>query len=138
MRVDLERVVTRFPDAVLSGVDDDGWPASVRCRPRYDRARAVLRCDRAPGVEIVEGRASLLWHAHDARLGRLRSFLVQGELVADGAEWVVTPTRVRAGPGMSGPLGDVAVFGAARRRAGRYLAARGLARPRVPWDRLRS
>ena len=129
MRVDLERVVTRFPDAVLSGVDDDGWPASVRCRPRYDRAQAVLRCDRAPGVEIVEGRASLLWHAHDARLGRLRSLLVQGELVADGAEWVVTPTRV---------LGDVAVFGAARRRAGRYLAARGLARPRVPWDRLRS
>ena len=129
MRVDLERVVTRFPDAVLSAVDDDGWPASVRCRPRYDRAQAVLRCDRAPGVEIVEGRASLLWHVHDAKLGRLRSFLVQGELVADGAEWVVTPTRV---------LGDVAVFGAARRRAGRYLAARGLARPQVPWDRLRS
>ena len=136
MRLDLERVVTRFPDAVLSGMDGGGWPASVRCRPRYDRAQAVLRCDRAPGVEIVEGRARLraiLDHPVDER-----SFLVQGELVADGAEWVVTPTRVRAGPGMSGPLGDVAVFGTARRRAGRYLAARGLARPRVPWDRLRS
>ena len=65
MNADLERVVARFPNAVLSGVDDAGWPASVRCRPRYDRGRAALRCDRAPGVEIVEGRASLLWHAHD-------------------------------------------------------------------------
>lgn len=138
MDADLERVVARFPNAVLSGVDDAGWPASVRCRPRYDRGWAALRCDRAPGVDIVEGPASLLWHAHDAKLGRLRSFLVQGVLVADGDEWVVTPTRVRPGPGMSGPLGDVVVFGAARRRAARYLAVRGLARPRVPWDRLRS
>jgi hypothetical protein len=121
-------------------MDGDGWPACVRCRPRYDRVRAVLRCDRAPGVDIVEGPASLLWHSHDARLARLRSFLVRGDLVVNGAEWVLTPTptRTRAGPGMSGPLGDVAAFRAARRRAGRYLAARGLDRPLIPWDRLRS
>ena len=83
------------------------------------------------------GPASLLWHSHDAKLARLRSFLVRGDLVVDGAEWVLTPRRMRAGPGMSGPLGDVAAFRAARRRAGRYLAARGLARPQIPWDRLR-
>ena len=137
MRADLERVAACFPDAVLSGMDDDGRPACVRCRPRYDRERAVLRCDRAPGVDIVDGPASLLWHSHDAKLARLRSFLVRGDLVVDGVEWVLTPRRMRAGLGMSGPLGDVAAFRAARRRAGRYLTARGLARPQIPWDRLR-
>ena len=60
MRADLDRVLTLFPDAVLSGVDGAGWPVCVRCRPRYDRAEGVLRCDRAPGVDIVEGPASLL------------------------------------------------------------------------------
>jgi hypothetical protein len=135
---ELERVSKGFPDAVLSGVDGDGWPAQVRCRPRYDRVHGVLRGDRAPGVGIVDGPASLLWHGHDAKLARLRSFLLRGELVTDGAEWVLTPTRGRAGPGMSGPLGDIRMFRAARRRAARHLAAPGLTRPQVPWDRLRS
>ena len=138
MHADLDRVLGLFPDAVLSGVDGAGWPVCVRCRPRYDRAEGVLRCDRAPGVDIVEGPASLLWHGHDATLGRLRSFLVRGEVDTDGSAWVLAPNRTRAGPGMSGLLGDARIFYAARRRAARYLAAHGLARPEVPWKRLRS
>jgi hypothetical protein len=138
MRADPSRVLTLFPDAVLSGVDGAGWPVSVRCRPRYDRAEGVLHCDRAPGVDIVEGPASLLWHGHDAKLGRLRSFLVRGEVGTEVSAWVLTPTRTRAGPGMSGLFADARMFYAARRRAARYLAARGLARPEVPWKRLRS
>lgn len=135
---ELERVLDRFPDAVLSGVDGDGWPVQVRCRPRYDRVHGVLRSARAPGVDIVDGPASLLWHGYDAKLARLRSFLLRGDLTSDGADRVLTPTRGRAGPGMSGPLGDVRMFHAARGRAARYLATRGLARPQVPWDRMRS
>jgi hypothetical protein len=39
---------------------------------------------------------------------------------------------------VSDSVGDLRVFLAARRRAGRYLAVRGLPRPQVPWWRLRS
>gem|GEM_PF-5270519 len=38
---------------------------------------------------------------------------------------------------MAGPVGDARSFLAARQRAGRYLARRGIPRPRVPWDLLR-
>lgn len=138
MRDELERAVARFPDAVLSATDGEGWPVSVRCRPRYDRARGVLRGELAPGVDVVAGPASLLWHSHDAKLARLRSFLVRGDLVPEGLEWIMMPTRTVAGVGMSGPLGDARAFAAARRRAARHLAARGIARPEVPWNRLRS
>jgi hypothetical protein len=71
-------------------------------------------------------------------LARLRSFAVRGHLLTDGAEWRFRPTATIAGLGMSGPIGDLRVFLAARRRAGRYLAVRALPRPRVPWRRLRS
>jgi hypothetical protein len=136
--VTVERALARFPDAVLSGVDASGGPVSLRCRPRHDAQRGVLRCRRAPGVDLQDGPASLLWHGHDDKLAHLRSLQVHGTLVTDGAEWVVTPHRVVPGLGMRGPLGDLRVFLAARRRAARYLAARGLPRPRVPWERLRS
>jgi len=64
--------------------------------------------------------------------------LRRGRLLTDGAEWVLHPTGMITGLGMSGPVGDLRVFLAARRRAGRYLAVRGLPRPQVPWWRLRS
>lgn len=136
MDADLTRALAAFPDAVLTGVDADGWPVSVRCRPRYDGA--ALRCATTPGVTIADGPACVLCHDHDATLGRLRSFLVCGEVATDDAEWVLTSRRVVEGLGMSGPFGDARAFVAARRRAGRYLAARGLRRPRVPWERLRA
>ena len=128
MRADLERVAARFPDAVLSGLDGGGRPACVRCRPRYDRERAVLRCDRAPGVDIVDGPASLLWHSHDAKLARLRSFLVRGDLVVDGVEWVLTPSRMPRGSGDVRPPGRCR--GVPRRPPpGRALPRRPRARP---------
>lgn len=138
MTADLKGALARFPDAVLSGWDGSGWPVSVRCRVRYDPVGPVLRGDRAAGPDLVDGPACLLLHGHDERLSRLRSLLVCGDVAREGAGWVLTPTRVVEGLGMHGPLGDLRGFLAARRRAARYLAARGLARPRVPWDRLRS
>jgi len=123
---------------VLSGRDAAGGLASVRRRVRFDPATGTVRCEPAPGVDLVDGPASLLCHGHDLGLARLRSFAVRGRLLTDGAEWVLHPTGMITGLGMSGPVGDLRVFLAARRRAGRYLAVRGLPRPQVPWWRLRS
>lgn len=138
MPAELHRALARFPDAVLSGLDGAGRPVSVRCRPSADPARGVLRCARASGVDVVDGPASLLCHSHDEKLARLRSFLVRGSVATEGAEWVFTPGVLVEGLGMAGPLGDARAFVAARRRAGRWLAARRLPRPRVPWTRVRA
>jgi hypothetical protein len=134
---ELVRDLARFPDAVLTGLDGRGYPLSVRCRPLPDHGRRLLRWARPPGVELVDGPASLLCHSHDERLGRLRSFAVRGELRGEDDEWVFTPRALVPGLGMAGPLGDLRVFVDARRRAARYLRRRGLARPRVRWARLR-
>ena len=48
-----------------------------------------------------------------------------------------TPTALVLGTGMSGQLGDLQAFLAARKRAGRYLSPRGLSRLVIPWERLR-
>lgn len=134
---DLVRHLGGFPDGVLTWVDGDGCPASVRCLPRADHDRRVLSLGRVPGATPSAGPASLLCHSHDDRLGRLRSFLVRGQLGPDGPDWVLTPGALVPGPGVAGPLADLRTFLAARRRAGRYLARRQLARPAVPWQRLR-
>ena len=111
---ELVRELQRFPDAVLTGLDGAGSPVSVRRRLRPEPACRQLRCPRAMGVELVEGPASLLCHRHDERLWRLRSFAVHGSLTHGADEWVFTPSRLVAGPGMAGPLGDLRGFVAAR------------------------
>lgn len=135
MRDDLARALARFPDVVLTGRDRTGAPVSVRARPAVDGDR--LRLPRAPGVEIADGPASILGHSHDERLWTLRSFVAPGALVARDGEWLFTPSGLVPGTGLSGPVGDLRAFVAARRRAGRWLAHRGLARPRIPWERFR-
>jgi hypothetical protein len=135
---ELVRELARFPDGVLTGRDTDGYPVSVRCRPRPDHVHRLLRCRRPCGIELVDGRASLLCHSHDERLWALRSFLIRGELSTGSGEWIFTPLVLVPGQGLAGPVGDLRSFVAARRRAGRYLGRRRLARPQVPWSRLRA
>jgi hypothetical protein len=134
---ELVRDLARFPDAVLTGLDALGRPTSVRAVPRPDAADRVVRFARPPGVELVDGPASVLCHSHDAQLWNLRSFVARGTVAAVGDDWVFTPTALVPGTGLSGPLGGLRSFVAARGRAGRYLARRGLSRPVVPWSRFR-
>ena len=134
---ELARDLARFPDAVLTGLDGLGRPTSVRAVPRLDAADRVVRFARTPAVELADGPASVLCHGHDAQLWNLRSFVSRGTVAAVGDDWVFTPTAHVRGTGLSGPLGDLRAFVAARGRAGRYLARRGLSRPVVPWSRFR-
>lgn len=133
---EVQSALASFPDVVLTGRDREGNPVSVRGRPRPDAG--LLRIARLPGIEIVGGPASLLGHSHDENLWTLRSVLVRGMLTLDGPDWVVRPTALVPGTGMRGPVQDLRSFVGARRRAGRYLRRRGLARPSIPWTRLRA
>lgn len=69
-----------FESAVLTGLDGEGYPYSVRCRPYTDPVRRVLRMRLPDGTPVQPGPASLLCHKHDESMWNLKSFLVRGEL----------------------------------------------------------
>ncbi len=126
-----------FESAVLSGLDEAGYPFSVRCRPFPDKSGAeVLTVWLSPGTPIRPGPASLLCHSHDENLWNLKSFLVRGELGRDARGWKFHPQRFIPGAGIGGPASMLRFLVGSRRTARRYLERRGLPRPRVPWEEI--
>jgi hypothetical protein len=124
----------RFSSAVLTGLDRDGDPVSVRCQPTPDQRAQVLRVLVPDGLGIVPGQAGLLCHRHDDQLWRLQSFLLRGSLERAGDGWVFRPRQLVRGVDTT-PLSNLRMLRSGRRTARRYLAARGLPRPTIPWER---
>ena len=126
-----------FENAVLSGLDEVGYPFSVRCRPYSDVSGAgVLTVWLPPGTPIRPGPASLLCHSHDENLWNLKGFLVRGVLNKDDGGWSFQPVRFIPGMGIGGLPGMIRFFTRSRRNARRYLEKRGLDRPRIPWNEI--
>jgi hypothetical protein len=133
MWADIVKRLPRFSSAVLTGLDSSGDPVSVRCRPTLDHQAQVLRVVVPDGLGIVAGPAGLLCHQHDDQLWKLKSFLLRGSLERTSQEWVFRPRQLV--PGMdTTPRSNLRLLRAGRRTAKRYLAARGLPRPTIPWD----
>ncbi len=135
---EITKGLAQFPDAVLTVVDADGYPLSIRCHPQADAATQVLRVPTARGLDLRPGPASLLCHSHDENLWKLKAFLVRGRIEPSDDSWVFHPQKFIPGGGMGSPLGDVRTVVGARLTAKRYLTKRGLARPAIPWDRIKS
>jgi hypothetical protein len=134
-----DEIVEHLPDfesAVLTGLDAEGYPYSVRCRPYGDPVRRVLRVRLPAGIPFQPGPASLLCHRHDENLWNLKSFLVRGDLGRDARDWTFGPRRFVPGAGIGGPMGLVRFFTGSRRTARRYLKKRGQDRPRIPWEEI--
>jgi hypothetical protein len=130
---EIARRLPRFASAVLTGLDASGDPVSVRCQPTLDHHARVLRVLVPDGLGMVPGPAGLLCHHHDEQLWGLRSFLLRGGLERDGHGWVLRPRQLV--PGMdTTPLSNLRLLRNSWRTAKRYLAARGLRRPRIPWE----
>ena len=123
----------RFASAVLTGLDGRGDPVSVRCLPTLDHHARVLRVLVPDGLGMVSGPAGLLCHQHDEQLWGLKSLLLRGTLEETGAGWVFRPRQLVAGMDAT-PLSNLRLLRNCRRTAKRYLAARGLRRPTIPWD----
>ncbi len=132
MWAEIERRAPEFESAVLTGLDAQGNPYSLRCRPELDRDAQVLRVCMPTSSEIVPGPAGLLYHRHDERLSGLASFLVRGTLVQDGRGWAFHPLRYVPGVGVQGLRGWLRFVLDGRRNARRYLAKRGWSPPRDP------
>jgi hypothetical protein len=126
--------LSTFASAVLTGRDGEGYPFSVRCRPGLDPTARRLRMILPPDAPVEPGPAGLLCHWHDEQLWNQRSFVTRGRLERDDEGWHFQPRQFVPGLGMGGPLALIRFTVDARRAAKRYLAARGLARPTVPWD----
>lgn len=129
---DILKYLPEFESAVLTGVDDEGYPYSVRCRPHPDEDTRVLRVWLPEYISIRPGRASLLCHEHDENLWNLKSFLVRGDLRRDSMEWSFYPKRFVPGVAVGGLMGMIRFVISSRRTTNRYLKKRGLSRPVVP------
>ncbi|GID30664.1 pyridoxamine 5'-phosphate oxidase family protein [Paractinoplanes brasiliensis] len=128
------RRMSAFGGAVLSAYDVSGAPAMRRVHPSAVDGRFVL--DAVDG--LVAGRASLLWHSHDAKLDALRAFVVTGTLTPSSGAWVLNPERYISTADRMTPLTMLRTILGLRKTAARYLAKRNLPRPAVPWSEYRS
>jgi len=123
-----------FPNAVLTVVDDAGYPFSVRCTPKPDNSIQVLRLDLPNISRIQHGSASLIFHMHDELLWNLKSFLITGSLERDEKGYKLVPRRFIPGVGIGNFfLSLIQLIRDGRRTAKRYLDRRGLSRPKIPW-----
>lgn len=122
--------LAKYSSAVLSGIDANSYPFSIRCRPVTNQAQHALRIEDTAHHPLLPGPASLLCHYHDDDLWNMRAFNVRGRLEQDNDEWLFHPESVIGG----GASGSITVFWQARGRVSRYLKNRGLARPSIPWN----
>jgi hypothetical protein len=130
---DIVKNLKEYPSAVLTGLDENGYPISVRCKPEPIAAKRALRVRQTNGTGIQPGPAGLLCHRHDEWLWNLKSFLVRGRLERDLDGWILRPRRVTRGTSKDLP-GLVRLVRDGRRNSRRYLRERGISRPSVPWD----
>jgi hypothetical protein len=128
----LKHQVSTFGSAVLTAHDANGYPMSVRTAVYADNDRHELRVEVPATAEVQSGSASLLFHQHNAQLWNLRIVLVRGELTSTGNAWVFRPQPLAPSPHALRAILNC------RKTATAYLRKRGLARPPIPWGRLKA
>ena len=121
-----------YDSAVITGVDGNGYPVSVRCIPRPDHEAQVLRFDIPDNLGFQRGPASILYHIHDEWLFNMTSFGIRGTLERDEVGWLLRPVRTVPGAGLS-PMDLLNLVRNGRRNTKKYLNKRGLPRPKIPW-----
>lgn len=131
----IAQTVAKFQSVVVTGLDADGYPYSVRCQPKLLEAEQVIAFDLPDHPGIQPGPASLMGHTHDEQLWSLSSFLVRGALERRGAGWVLRPKQFTPGASQN-PLDMVRLLVNCRRTAANYLKKRQLPRPQVNWHQI--
>lgn len=128
--------LTKYPSAVLTAFDNDGYPVSVRCVPAADGARRQLQVQVPDGLNMQPGPAGLVCHEHDEELTmrKLRAFGVRGVLEQESERWYFVPRQLL---GLAdGPFAAFKIMRETSRSAKEYLRRRGLSRPEIPWHEI--
>jgi hypothetical protein len=120
----------KFDEAVLTVLDADGYPVSVRVGAlTYDAATGKLPAALPDVLRAVEGPANLLCHYHDEKMWKLKAIQVRGRLEKRNGEWDFVSTSFKAPP----KLALLSFLKDIRTSAQKYLDKRGLERPEVNW-----
>ncbi|HEX2619207.1 MAG TPA: hypothetical protein VHL11_03640 [Phototrophicaceae bacterium] len=126
----------QYPSAVLTGLNPEGYPFSLRCTPQLDSDRQALRLALPNHLPLCPGPAGLLFHYHDEQLWNLKNFVLRGRLEQTDAGWLFYPTQYIEGA-TGRPTSLFRLIRDGRRAAKQYLTKRQLPRPRVPWTQLK-
>jgi hypothetical protein len=120
----------KFDEAVLTVLDGDGYPVSVRVNPlTYDAATGQLPATLLETLGAVEGPANLLCHYHDEKMWNIKAIQIKGRLEKRDSGWVFVSTSFN-------PPSKLAMLSALKNAgtsAQKYLDKRGLKRPDVDW-----
>jgi hypothetical protein len=139
-------LTSEYSTAVLSTVDSDGYPVSVRCLALLDPAHRVFTFSTPPAQAMSwHGKASLLFHQFNERLEGLRQIVVLGELVCEEglltlqvSKFVTANGRQNTDrmPHASSPIHMLQFFWLGRHKARAYLAKRGTPWPPIPYEEI--
>jgi hypothetical protein len=125
--------LTKFPDVVVTAVDAEGYPISIRqTAPRYDAGTGQMPIAWPPEVAVAEGPATVLCHSHDEKLWNIKAMQIKGRLERCAGDWIFTSTSFTPPSNMLITIWRASRTG--RKAARRYLDKRGLAAPAVNWD----
>jgi hypothetical protein len=125
--------LSRFPDVIVTAMSIRGYPVSVMQRsPRYDATTGEMPVLIPESVDVVPGPANVLAHYHDENLWNLQMMRIKGRLEKRHGDWIFVSTAFTPPPG-EGLKSRWRMATAMRRTSRRYLATRGLERPRVNW-----
>ena len=135
-----------YPSAVLTIVEDSGYPLSVRCVVEFDDARELILFPALPSDVLGRrGAACLLFHRHNADMGGQRELLIKGELHEEAGVLLLRPSDFLTGSGRQdndrmpyagSPLDIIRYMMLGRRKAREYLAKRGKPWSPRPWGKM--
>lgn len=120
--------VAKFSEGVLTAVDANGYPVSVRqLALPYDATDGSMPVTLPDALGAVEGPANLLCHFHDDKLWDMRAIQLKGRLERRGDTWVFVTTSFT-------PPSMLQMIRGVQRSTQSYLDKRGLAKPQVAFD----
>jgi hypothetical protein len=94
----VEEMGRRDSTAVFSWLAPDGFPLAVRLPFSLDSSSRRIRVEGEPaGIPLLEGRACLSVHEHEADFSWQRNFQVRGNFVRDERGWSLSPRKLVGG-----------------------------------------
>jgi hypothetical protein len=120
--------VAKFSEGVLTAVDAQGYPVSVRqLALPYDAADGTMRITLPDALGAIEGPANLLCHFHDDKMWNMRAIQLKGRIERRNDTWVFVTTSFA-------PPSPIQLIRGIHRSTRRYLEKRGLPKPVVAFD----